>query len=521
MVINPMLNYASPDYLIVGSGLSALVFGALMAKSGKVVQILEAHEYPGGFGHTFTMAQKYHFNAQLHYVWDCGEGHTVNRVLKKLGLAQAVTFERYDPDGFDHMRIPGYALDIPSDLAQLAQRLAIIFPLDAEQIRRFLEAVGAVSQGLKCLSPPLRPGLILKKLPESFAALRYYRSTLQDVFDHYHLPKAAQTLLALQWPDFLLPPDQLSFYAWVILFTGYQEGAFYPTQHFEQVINSLVEVIQSNGGAVLTDKEVTTFLVEGKTVKGVKAIDRKTHKTQEFLGKTVICNIDPKKAAKMIGLKKFSQDVQRRLNYDYSPSNYMAYCVVKDLDLRDYGFGAWNTFHSEDPDLNHAFERMYQHNDFSRPSFAMTTPSLLTSTKSDCPEDCQIIEFLTVANYDYFNQLRQSDRKAYNQKKAEILETILDIVEQRYIPNLREHLVFKITGSPTTNERFCWCPQGNSYGSSMTPQNMGLGRLNHHSSLEHFYFCNASSGYPGFAPTFWTGAMLYQRLSGDPLVTAD
>jgi all-trans-retinol 13,14-reductase len=91
MAINPMLNYASPDYLIVGSGLSALVFGALMAKSGKIVQILEAHEYPGGFGHTFTMAQKYHFNAQLHYVWDCGEGHTVNRVLKKLGLAQAVT----------------------------------------------------------------------------------------------------------------------------------------------------------------------------------------------------------------------------------------------------------------------------------------------------------------------------------------------------------------------------------------------------------------------------------------------
>ncbi|MEO0771003.1 MAG: FAD/NAD(P)-binding protein, partial [Cyanobacteria bacterium J06649_4] len=62
------------DYLIVGSGLSGLVFGALMAKEGKRVHVLEAHEYPGGFGHTFTMANQYHFNAQLHYVWDCGEG---------------------------------------------------------------------------------------------------------------------------------------------------------------------------------------------------------------------------------------------------------------------------------------------------------------------------------------------------------------------------------------------------------------------------------------------------------------
>ena len=56
-----------PDYLIVGSGLSALVFGALMANSGKTVQILEAHEHPGGFGHTFTMAKKYTFNAQFHF----------------------------------------------------------------------------------------------------------------------------------------------------------------------------------------------------------------------------------------------------------------------------------------------------------------------------------------------------------------------------------------------------------------------------------------------------------------------
>jgi all-trans-retinol 13,14-reductase len=116
------------DYLIVGSGLSALVFGALMAKAGKHVEILEAHEYPGGFGHTFTMAHEYHFNAQLHYVWDCGEGNTVNRVLKQLGLDRTVTFERYDPNGFDHMRMPGYSLDIPADPEVLIQRLSAQFP---------------------------------------------------------------------------------------------------------------------------------------------------------------------------------------------------------------------------------------------------------------------------------------------------------------------------------------------------------------------------------------------------------
>ncbi|MEN8447449.1 MAG: FAD/NAD(P)-binding protein, partial [Cyanobacteria bacterium J06555_13] len=39
-----MRTYHLADYLILGSGLSALVFGALMAKEGKTVHVLEAHE---------------------------------------------------------------------------------------------------------------------------------------------------------------------------------------------------------------------------------------------------------------------------------------------------------------------------------------------------------------------------------------------------------------------------------------------------------------------------------------------
>ena len=507
-----------PDYLIVGSGLSALTFGALMANSGKVVRILEAHEHPGGFGHTFMMAKKYTFNAQFHYVWDCGEGQTVNKVLKKLGLDQEVTFERYDPEGFDHMRMPGYALDIPSAPDELIDRLSALFPDYRTNIRRFVETVEKTGDGLKKVAPPINPIEVLKNPTQVWTTIRHLNSTLQDVFDEFKLPQAAQTLLALQWLDFLLPPNQLSFFAWVALFRGYQAGAFYPTQHFESVINALVSVIESNGGDVLFNHEITDFRVTNQTVTGVQAMNLVTHQAAEFTGSTVICNIDPRKAAKMIGESQFSKTVRQKLDYEYSASNYMAYCVVKDLDLRDYGFGKWNLSHTGHQDLNEAFAQMYDRNDFSNPSFAITTPTLLTKASRDCPEDCQIVEFLTVANYDYFKQLREHDRKAYNQKKQEILDSILDVVEKHYVPNFREHMVFHITGSPTTNERYCWCPNGNSYGSKLTPKNMGLGRLNHETSLQNFYFCNASSGYPGFAPTIWTGALLYQQLSGDVIL---
>ena len=516
--IDLVSNNRDPDYLIVGSGLSALVFGALMARAGKTVHILEAHEHVGGFGHSFTMAKKYTFNAQLHYVWDCGEGNTVNRVLKKLNLEDSVTFERYDPNGFDRMRMPGYSLDIPSDPQELIRRLSELFPDSSDRIRDFVLEVQRVRQGLKILAPPISPVKLLRHAPVVLSTIQYLNSTLQQVFNKFQLPLPAQTLLALQWPDFMLPPEQLSFYAWVILFTGYQEGAFYPTKHFDFVINSLVDVIQKHGGDVILNHEVKQFHIEGRRVVGVTARDLRSAKTQKFVGETIICNMDPQKAAQLIGHDRFSPAVRQKLDYDYSPSNFMAYCAVKDLDLRDYGFGKTNLFHSGHPDLNQAFAKMYEEYDYSNPSFAITTPTLLTDAVRDCPEDCQIIEFLTVANYNYFKHLLETSRKAYNQKKKEILNSILDTVEKHYIPGLRDRLVFSIAGTPTTNERFCWCPNGNSYGSSLTPRNMGLGRLNHRSSLENFYFCNASSGYPGFAATFWTGALLYQRLSGDALL---
>jgi len=463
------------------------------------------------------MAKKYTFNAQFHYVWDCGEGQTVNRVLKKLGLDGDVTFESYDPEGFDHMRMPNYALDIPSEPEELIKRLSNLFPESGDRIRQFVGEVEKTGAGMKLLSPPIAPMELLTHPKQVFSTAQYLNSTLQDVFDKFQLPQAAQTLLALQWLDFLLPPNQLSFYAWVALFRGYQAGAFYPTQHFESVINSLVKVIESHGGQVLLNHEVTNFRVKDKTVTGVEAINLITHETAEFSGNTVICNIDPQRAAKMIGESHFSPSIRRKLDYKYSASNYMAYCVVKDIDLREYGFGKWNIHHSGSKNLNAAFAQMYDRQDYSNPSFAITTPTLLTAAP-DCPEDCQIVEFLTVANYQYFQQLRESDRPAYNRKKQEILDSILDVVEAQYVPNFRKYMVFHITGSPTTNERYCWCPEGNSYGSTLTPSNMGLGRLKHETSLNQFYFCNASSGYPGFAPTIWTGALLYQRLSGDVIL---
>lgn len=505
-----------PDYLIVGSGLAGLSFAALMAKAGKKVTLLEAHEIPGGYGHTFEEGGRYKFNAQLHYVWNCGTGRSVHSFLKKLNVHEQVTFEQYDPNGFDHMRMPGYALDIAGDLSVLHARLQALFPAHAGSIQRFLATAAKTADAIDQLPNPIKPLPFLLNIGKNLNILKYRNATLQQVFNAFKLPLEAQTLLALQWPDFMLPPRDLSFFAWSVLFIGYCRGAYYPTQHFEHVINTLVQIIQSNGGEILYNRKVRDFIRKGNSIQGVHVEDLvNSGQFEDFFGATVICNIDPKLAAEMIGFEHFSSTVQKKLLYDYSPSNFMAYCVLKDIELRDFGFGRWNLFHTEQPDLNKAFDDMYRRGDYSKPSFVITTPTLLTDRYRDCPEDCQIVELLTVGNYQRFHDLKISDAGAYRAKKHEIFDALVNVIERHYIPDFRQHLVFKMLGSPTTNERYCGSPNGNSYGSNLTPQNIALNRLDHRTSLNNFYFCNASSGFPGFTGSISTGCRLYEQLTGD------
>jgi all-trans-retinol 13,14-reductase len=505
-----------PAYIIVGSGLAGLTFAALMAKSGRRVLVLEAHDKPGGYAHTFDIGP-YRFNAQLHYVWNVGPGRTVDRVLHRLALADEVPFVRLDPEGYDHMRIPGHALDIPCSFEVLAERLGALFPRHASALAGFVAEVRETDAELDALPSRVSDLGRLLRAHGYRRVVRYRSATLQHVFDRFALPLEAQALIALQWPDFMLPPDQLSFFAWVKLFGGYARGAYYPKRHFHDVVDALVRVITTHGGSVRLRSRVAGFVFDGAKVRGVRldADSAAPGDGEVVTGGAVVCNMDPQRAARMIGFERFSPEVRRRLQYEYSASNFVAYCAVTGLDLRAHGFGAWNVFHSDTPGLNAAFAAMHDRDDYSRVSFAMSTPTLVSDAPGIAPAGHQVLELLTVASHPRFLERKLSDPAGYRAMKHRVFDAMIDVVARDYVPAIRDHIAAKVLGSPTTSERYVRAPEGNSYGSAMTPRNVGARRLGHRTSIAALHFCNASSGYPGFAGSFWTGARLYEHLTGD------
>lgn len=512
------------DYLVLGSGLSALTFSALMAKRGHSVKILEAHEHFGGYGHTFDFGD-FSFNAQLHYVFSCGEGDVVDNFLKRLNLKDSVRFNRLNPEGFDRVYCDGKTLNIPYGYDKLEKNMRALCPEAKDAVEKFVNVLRDFKEVAQRFPKHYRHFYrMIPAIPATMRLLKYRHATLQEVFDTTGLPQILQTLVSGQILDLMLPPKDLSFLVWASLFNAYSRGAYFPEKQFSHYVDSVVQSIKDNGGELHCSEQVVSFIRKGDKIIGVKSrsVDPKRGipygPEKEHYGKTIICNFDPKVAAEMIGMDQFSKTLRRKLEYDYSYSSFALYGIVEGINLADYGFGDWNIWHCQ-PDHNKAFHEMYDLGDYSNPYFAMNCRSLHTSDRSNTRRDnTQVFQMLTVGNYDYWKQLKISDHIAYNKKKQEVLDHMLDIVEKEYVPNIREHLIFKMTGSPTTNERFVWAPKGGSYGVNLTPRNfMYRNKLTFDSSIPNLYFCSAAAGLGGFGGTTLTGTALYEKLTGDYL----
>ena len=62
------------DYVILGAGLGGLSAAACLTRQGYRVAVLEQHYLPGGCCYTFNFGD-YSFCADVHYIYQCGEGH--------------------------------------------------------------------------------------------------------------------------------------------------------------------------------------------------------------------------------------------------------------------------------------------------------------------------------------------------------------------------------------------------------------------------------------------------------------
>lgn len=498
------------DDLVIGAGMAGLTVAALLAKAGRRVLVVEAHDVPGGYAHTFTM-KDYRFCAQVHYIFSCDEGESIHTLLSELGVADRVPFVRLDPDGFDHVIVAGERVRIPNGLAKYEQRLTRRYPQWRTPIRRYFKAITAIGRELSQdseLPSKLTPLSVLRNVVRYRHVARYARWTLEDLYDHVAMPSRLRAILAGQSGDYLLPPRDVSLILHVALVCGYDRGAYYPRHHFFHFVDTIASTIRNTPGcAILLEHEVDRIHVEGGRVAGIT-----TANGRRFTAERYISNVDPRQTARLAGEHHFAAKDQRFLRYDYSCATFNLFLGVKGLDLREHGFGSYNVWHYPHEDINRMYDDQLVRHDLSNPWLFMSTPTLHTPEPGMCPPGHQILEVATACDYDRFAALRKRDRRAYNVEKKKIRENLLEIVEATYIPGLRDHLAMRVTGTPATSARFCRAPAGNAYGAALTPANVNVQRRPFRSSIENLWMANATAGFPSVAGTIGAGLRLFREL---------
>jgi len=500
------------DDLVIGAGMAGLAVASLLAKSGRRVLVLEAHDVPGGYAHTFTL-KGFRFCAQVHYIFGCGEGETIDRLLGRLSLRDDVPFVRLDPEGFDHIVVAGDRVRVPNGLTKYRERLLRRYPEWRAPILGYFDAVLAVGEELDRsddLPRSLSPLSVVRSAYRFRHLLRYARSTLGDVYDALGMPPHLGAILAGQSGDYLLPPRDVSFLLHVALVCAYDRGAYYPRNHYVSLVDAIAAAIRARPGCALyLQHEVERIHVEGGRVVGVS-----TTNGHRFRARRYVSNVDPRRTAELVGPEHLARDA-RRLRYTYSCGTVTLYLAVEGLDLRDHGFGSFNVWHYPHDDINGMYEAQLERHDFADPWLFMSTPTLHSGAPGLCPPGHQILEVATCADHARFAELRRNDRRAYNVEKRRIRERILDVIEARYVPRLRDHLVLRVVGTPATNERFCRAPAGNAYGAALVPGQVTLGRRPFRTALENLWMANATAGLPSVAGAIGAGMRLYGELSGD------
>ncbi|MDJ0592779.1 MAG: NAD(P)/FAD-dependent oxidoreductase [Pleurocapsa sp. MO_226.B13] len=255
----------SYDAIVIGSGLGGLTAGALYARTGANVLLLERNKSFGGAATTYRHGALT-VEASLHETTNPEvRGDPKHDVFEALDLEEDIEF--LSVENFHEVRCPliGEPFRLPHGLEAVETQLVERFPAQRLSIRAFLRQLKRTLKALEHLQghhSVLWRLAHAAELPlELWAILRDIRSSLSDVMARYFGDnEAIKFALAANLPYFADDPDKFWWLGYAVP-QGYflVNGGYYIKGGSQSLSNRLVEIIREEGGDTLTECEATAI----------------------------------------------------------------------------------------------------------------------------------------------------------------------------------------------------------------------------------------------------------------------
>jgi all-trans-retinol 13,14-reductase len=487
-----MSNY---DAIIIGSGAGGLTTAVALAQAGKKVLVLEQHDRPGGWTHSFTL-NGYRFSPGVHYIGDLQEGGGLRRIYDGLGVSQDLTFVELNPDGYDHIFIGDRKIDFPRGKENLIDRLKSHFPHEAQGIDAYFADLTAMMDGLRSLGNLKNP---VKTIAGAANTLKWARATGADLINAHISDPVLRGVLAGQSGDHGMPPSQVSAFFHAGITNHYLNGGYYPLGGAFTLPRAFVRALKRAGGEIRLQSCVKRILLEGKMVTGVE-LD-----TGEVLrASIVISNADPEVTfGQLIGRDKLPSRLKRKVDTVTYSTSCISLFFATDMDLRRAGLDSGNMWYYDHADVDKIYTDGLTDaalRDETPPGMFLTVTTLKDPSKMHSGHHtCESFAFVGYDAFEKWAHTKYGNRPSdYEGMKEDLAWRMVRGLE-KHIPGLSKHIVYYSLGTPLTNEHYLNATRGNLYGIDKRPSQIGPWSFSPRTDFDGLYLCGQSTLSHGVA----------------------
>jgi len=504
------------DYptVIIGAGLGGLCCGALLARKGIPVTVLEKHDIPGGYATAFDRAGgKFRFEVSL-------EGTAIKAgdsggLLHNLGIRDKLKWVAL-PDVF-RVKVGHKTLLFPQrDPEAFIRELGARFPHEADGIRGFVQEVlgiyeethayGARSKTLKTLLKPIFP----LEFPKMWSVRN---QTLADLLSAHIQDPQVKAVLSAMWSYYGLPPSKLSGFYYAVATGGYlKNGSYYIKNRSQALSDALVEVIEAAGGKVLCETEAAKILLKDGAVEGVR-----TTSGDVLPARAVVSNASAIHTFRqMLPPDAVPASYQKKLS-SYRPS-ISCFMVWLGLNRELRGTVPW---YSTGVGSGRGAEADYLSSlrgEVDTCSFGVTLYDTLYKGYSS--PGTSTLKLICLSGYEPWRQFeadyRAGNKAAYNREKDRWTDTLIRRAEAQLIPGLRSMIEVTEAGSPLTCWRYTGNTDGAMYGFEQSMDNAFMNRIPNRTPVKGLYLASAW-GNPGggFGGVLMAGEQTFGQIMED------
>jgi len=424
--------------------MSGLTAGAYLARGGHDVTIYEQFDEIGGV--TATVKQD-------GFSWDIGpllldgfaSGDQGRRILEELGVSEKVVSIHEDRG----LEIRGLPLWKPTNYGGpywRKERIKEVFPEEKEALDRYyqfydhvIHLLSLVRQSEEAHGFRLLP--LKLRLWFAFQPVKKMAGwSGSQLMDHYFKSPKLKTIFLGIVADFVTAPSEFPAFG---VPTIHLETAFdkriptYPGTKSAQVaysfmkdgcqkmVDAIFEVVEANGGRILTGTTVTKILIENGAIEGIE-ID---HKRQEKFDLVLASGGMREVFFDLVGREKLPDEFTRQIDANQLMESVLMVQIGIGFDPRLFQRSALCYYYETD-DLEGAVQRL-RTGDYheGKEGLLIYIPSL--HSPSMAPEELYSLTVYTVAP----DTLREGD---WETRREEMAEKLL-IEAERHIPGLREH----------------------------------------------------------------------------------